>query len=226
MNGFAWIGRDLRYAVRSLLRDRGSVALAVLALSLGIGATTVIFSVVYSVLISAFPFKESSRVVMLLMIACSNVANLLLARTTAREMELALRASLGASRARLMHRVLAESFVLAATGTAIGSFLAYVGIQWVKTAIPANALPSEMEIRFSGEALLATVGVAMLTTLLCGIAPALRAARGDLHGRLMATDPWTFVGVVLVLTSVGTTACVLPARRATKVNPLIALRHE
>ena len=129
----------------------------------------------------------AGAVLMLLMIACSNVANLLLARTTAREMELALRASLGASRARLMHRVLAESFVLAATGTAIGSFLAYVGIQWVKTAIPADALPSEMEIRFSGQALLATVGVAMLTTLLCGIAPALRASRGDLHGRLMST---------------------------------------
>jgi predicted permease len=129
----------------------------------------------------------TGAVVMLLMIACSNVANLLLARTTAREMELALRASLGASRARLMHQVLAESFVLAATGTAFGSFLAYVGIQWVKTAIPVNALPAEMEIRFSGQALLATVGVAMLTTLLCGIAPALRASRGDLHGRLMST---------------------------------------
>ena len=64
--GFAWLsalGRDFRYAVRSLLRDRGSVALAVLALSLGIGATTIIFSVVYSVFIAAFPFADSPRVV-------------------------------------------------------------------------------------------------------------------------------------------------------------------
>jgi len=60
--GFAWLdimGRDLRYAVRSLLRDRGSVALAVVALSLGIGATTA----VYSVFIAAFPFADSPRVV-------------------------------------------------------------------------------------------------------------------------------------------------------------------
>ena len=63
MSSLAWMGRDLRYAVRSLLTDGGSVALALLALSLGIGATTIIFSVVYSVLISAFPFKDSSRVV-------------------------------------------------------------------------------------------------------------------------------------------------------------------
>lgn len=63
MDGVQWLGRDLRYAVRSLLRDRGSVALAMLALSLGIGATTVIFSVVDSVFINAFPFSDQSRVV-------------------------------------------------------------------------------------------------------------------------------------------------------------------
>ena len=59
----AGIVRDLRYAVRSLLHDRASVALALLALSLGIGATTVIFSVVYSVFVAAFPFRDQSRVV-------------------------------------------------------------------------------------------------------------------------------------------------------------------
>ena len=63
MTALASIGHDLRYAVRSLLRDRGSVALAVAALSLGIGATTLIFSVVYSVLVNSFPFRDQSRVV-------------------------------------------------------------------------------------------------------------------------------------------------------------------
>ena len=63
MNSFAWFRYDLRHAVRSLVRDRGSVGLALLALSLGIGASTVIFSVVYSVFINAFPFPDSSRVV-------------------------------------------------------------------------------------------------------------------------------------------------------------------
>src|SRR5687767_11804849 len=57
----AGIVRDLRYAVTSLLHDRASVALAILALSLGIGATTVIFSVVYSVFVAAFPFRDQSE---------------------------------------------------------------------------------------------------------------------------------------------------------------------
>src|SRR5688572_16347451 len=63
MNRFGWLRYDLYHAVRSLVKDRGSVALALLALSLGIGASTVIFSVVYSVFINAFPFRDSSRVV-------------------------------------------------------------------------------------------------------------------------------------------------------------------
>jgi putative ABC transport system permease protein len=123
-------------------------------------------------------------VLMLLMIACSNVANLLLARATARETELAVRASLGASQWRLMRQLLAESFVLAAAGTAAGALMAYAGLQWVRAAIPANALPAEMSIRFSGQALVATVGVAVLTALVSGLAPALRAGRGNLQRRL------------------------------------------
>ena len=58
-----WIGRDLKYSIRSLLKDRGSVALALLALSLGIGATTVIVSVVYSLLVNTFPYKDPSRII-------------------------------------------------------------------------------------------------------------------------------------------------------------------
>jgi putative ABC transport system permease protein len=126
-------------------------------------------------------------VLMLLLIACSNVANLLLARATAREKELAIRATMGATRGRLIRQLLAESFVLAAAGAVIGCFLAYGGLQWVKATIPPDTIPSEVEIRLSPIALLATMGITLLTTLLCGLAPALRAARGDLHGRLMGT---------------------------------------
>ena len=126
-------------------------------------------------------------VLMLLLIACSNVANLLLARATAREKELAIRATIGASRGRLIRQLLAESFVLAAAGATIGCGLAYAGLQWVKATIPPDTIPSEVEIKFSAAALLATMAVTLITTLLCGLAPALRAARGDLHGRLMGT---------------------------------------
>ena len=65
--------------------------------------------------------------------------------------------------------------------------MAYAGLQWVKATIPINALPAETQINFSSDALLATIGVTMLTTILCGIAPALRAARGNLQARLTGT---------------------------------------
>jgi putative ABC transport system permease protein len=126
-------------------------------------------------------------VLMLLLIACSNVANLLLARATAREKELAIRATIGASQSRLIRQLLAESFVLAAAGTVIGCGLAYAGLQYVKATIPPDTIPSEVEIKFSIAAMVGTVAVTLITTLLCGLAPALRAARGDLHGRLMST---------------------------------------
>ncbi len=129
-----------------------------------------------------------AAVLMLLLIACSNVANLLLARAIAREKELAVRATLGASQGRLIRQLLVESFVLAAAGTAIGCCLAYGGLQLVKTiAPPSSVIPAEAEIRMSSVALFTTIGITLLTSLLCGLAPALRAARGDLHGRLMGT---------------------------------------
>lgn len=126
-------------------------------------------------------------VLMLLLIACSNVANLLLARATAREKELAIRATIGASRGRLIRQLLAESFALSAAGAVVGCGLAYAGLQWVKATIPPDTIPSEVEIKFSAIALLATMGVTIVTTLLCGLVPALRAARSDLQGRLMGT---------------------------------------
>lgn len=127
-----------------------------------------------------------AAVLMLLLIACSNVANLLLARATVRDKELAIRAAVGALRGDLIRQLLAESFVLAATGTVIGCFLAYGGIQWVKGASPPG-VPAEVEFKLNAVALLGTMGVTLLTTLLCGLAPALRAAHGDLHGRLSGT---------------------------------------
>jgi putative ABC transport system permease protein len=123
-------------------------------------------------------------VLMLLLIGCTNVANLLLARATARERELTVRATLGASRSRLVRQLLTESFVLAAVGAALGCLLAYGGLYLVRNLIPPNTVPEEIDIRLSVVALLATVAVTVLATLLCGIAPAFHAARRDLHTRL------------------------------------------
>ena len=128
-----------------------------------------------------------AAVTMLLLIACSNVANLLLARATAREREIAIRASMGASRGRLVRQLLVESFLLASGGCLLGCLFAYGGLEGVSAAMPEHTIPAETVLRLNIPALLFAVGVTLLTTVLCGLAPAIHAVRGDLHGRLKDT---------------------------------------
>ncbi len=124
---------------------------------------------------------------MLLLIACSNVANLLLARATAREREIAIRASMGASRGRIVRQLLVESLMLALGGCLLGCLFAYFGLQGITAAMPDQTIPAEAVLRLNLRALLFAVGVAALTTLLCGLAPAIHAVRGELQGRLKDT---------------------------------------
>ncbi|HET9743160.1 MAG TPA: ABC transporter permease [Terriglobales bacterium] len=121
---------------------------------------------------------------MLLLIACSNVANLLLARATAREREIAIRASMGASRTRIVTQLLVESFLLATLGCLAGWVFAYVGLKGLVATIPPELVPSEAVIRLNLRVLAFAIGATLVTTLLCGIAPALHAVRGQLHDRL------------------------------------------
>ena len=124
---------------------------------------------------------------MLLLIACSNVANLLLARATAREREIAIRASMGASRARIVRQLLVESLMLALGGCLLGCLFAYFGLKGVTAAMPDQTIPAEAVLRLNWRALLFAMGVTGLTTLLYGLAPALHAVRGELQNRLKDT---------------------------------------
>jgi putative ABC transport system permease protein len=122
-------------------------------------------------------------VAFLLLIACVNVANLLLARGTARQREVALRAALGATRSRLFAQFMTESLVLAVIGGALGVLLAGTIIDAIEAVMPpvGTMLPSEANIRISIPVLLFTIAVTTLSGLLFGAAPAWKATRFDLN---------------------------------------------
>jgi putative ABC transport system permease protein len=125
-------------------------------------------------------YRLAASVGLLLLIACANVANMLLARAAAREKEMAIRTSLGASRGRLVGQLLIESLLLAAGGALLGCLFAYVGIKGLVMLIPDGLIPREAVIRLNVPVLLFSMGVAMLTALLFGLVPALQTAKRDM----------------------------------------------
>ncbi len=121
-----------------------------------------------------------AAVFLLLLIACANVANLLLTRATNRQQELAVRASLGASRSRLIQQLVAESLVIATLAAGVGFILAYFALKVVVTLIPLGTLPDATVIRMNTPVLLLAIGLAVLTAIVSCTAPAIQLMRYSL----------------------------------------------
>jgi putative ABC transport system permease protein len=131
-------------------------------------------------------------VMILLLIACSNVANLLLARGAVREKEIAVRSALGATRGRLVRQLLAESSLLAISACVLGCAFAWIGLKVVATVLPQTGgtgsvfpiMGGEVVVGLGVPVLAFAIVVTLLTTLICGLAPALRVVRADVQRHL------------------------------------------
>ncbi|HLJ76962.1 MAG TPA: ABC transporter permease, partial [Acidobacteriaceae bacterium] len=169
-----------------------------------------------------------------LLIACANVANLLLVRATGRKREFAIRAAMGARPIRIMRQLLTESILLAFTGGVLGSILGYAGVRALLAISPAN-LPRVGEngagVGLDWRILAFTLGVSLLTGIIFGIFPAIGASRPDLNSTLKESSNRSGTGfrqgkarALLVISEVSL-AVVLLIGATLLIRTFIALRH-
>ncbi|HEY1340478.1 MAG TPA: ABC transporter permease, partial [Bryobacteraceae bacterium] len=176
---------------------------------------------------------------LLLLIACANLANLLLARATTREREIAIRTALGAGRGRLMSQLLAESLALAISGGALGLVLAVWSVRAMRSVVP-DMFPLLQHMTVDGSVLAFTLCLSVLTGILFGLVPAWRSSRAELNTTLKeaagrsesAGGSQRIRGVLLasevalaVLLSVSAGLLLRSFARVTAVNPGVRIDH-
>ena len=171
-----------------------------------------------------------------LLIACVNIANLLMARATARKKEMAVRTAVGASRWRIARQLLTESILVSMIGGSIGLFLAYWGVQLILYVSP-DAIPRAREIGLDWPVLAFTLGVSFVTGILFGLIPAIQAGAVDVHETLKEAGRGTsgrhLLRSLLVVAEVAMTVVVLifagliirSFYKLQQVNPGFSFQH-